>query len=90
MGAGIAQVASLAGFETDLHDPFPEALERAWEPCGVGSRRAPSGDGGRRTRSRRRSRELHAAEPIQDLAGCELVIEAAPEDLELKRDSSQS
>jgi 3-hydroxybutyryl-CoA dehydrogenase len=28
MGAGIAQVACLGGFETYLHDPFPEALER--------------------------------------------------------------
>jgi len=28
MGSGIAQVAALAGFETFLHDPFPEALER--------------------------------------------------------------
>jgi 3-hydroxybutyryl-CoA dehydrogenase len=26
MGAGIAQVACLGGFETYLHDPFPAAL----------------------------------------------------------------
>ena len=31
MGSGIAQVAALAGFETYLHDPFPEALERGLE-----------------------------------------------------------
>ena len=28
MGAGIAQLGCLAGIETYLHDPFPEALER--------------------------------------------------------------
>ena len=28
MGAGIAQVAALAAYETHLHDPYPEALER--------------------------------------------------------------
>ena len=28
MGAGIAQVACVAGFETHLHDPIPETLER--------------------------------------------------------------
>ena len=28
MGAGIAQLAALAGYETLLHDPQPEALKR--------------------------------------------------------------
>ena len=28
---------------------------------------------------------LHTAERLEDVSGCELVIEAAPEDLELKR-----
>ena len=31
MGAGIAQLGCLAGMETFLHDPFPEALERGVE-----------------------------------------------------------
>ena len=31
MGSGIAQVAALGGFETYLHDPFPDALERGLE-----------------------------------------------------------
>ena len=31
MGAGIAQLGCLAGFDTFLHDPFPEALERGGE-----------------------------------------------------------
>ncbi len=35
MGAGIAQLACLAGFDTFLHDPFPEALERGGERAAV-------------------------------------------------------
>jgi 3-hydroxybutyryl-CoA dehydrogenase len=31
MGAGIAQLGVLAGIDTFLHDPFPEALERGGE-----------------------------------------------------------
>ena len=31
MGAGIAQLACLAGARTLLHDPIPEALERGLE-----------------------------------------------------------
>ncbi len=85
MGAGIAQIASLAGFETYLHDPFPEALER-----GLGAVRRGLEKGAERGRWSADDVEaalsrLHAAVPIQDLARCELVIEAAPEDLELKR-----
>ena len=31
MGAGIAQLGVIAGIDTYLHDPFPEALERGGE-----------------------------------------------------------
>ncbi len=31
MGAGIAQIAALGGYETLLHDPVPEALETGVE-----------------------------------------------------------
>ncbi|HET7177917.1 MAG TPA: 3-hydroxyacyl-CoA dehydrogenase NAD-binding domain-containing protein, partial [Solirubrobacterales bacterium] len=31
MGAGIAQVAALGGYETRLHDPVPSALESGLE-----------------------------------------------------------
>ena len=40
MGAGIAQLASLAGARTLLHDPIPRALERM---CGLQDQYAPSG-----------------------------------------------
>ena len=86
MGAGIAQVAALGGFETYLHDPFPEALER-------GLRLARSGFAKGAERGRWSAEEatfaeqrLRSAPELEDLSSCDLVIEAAPEDLELKRD----
>jgi 3-hydroxybutyryl-CoA dehydrogenase len=85
MGAGIAQVASLGGFETYLNDPFPEALER-----GLAAVRSGIAKGVERGRWSAADAEqalarLHAAPELEALAPCDLVIEAAPEDLEVKR-----
>jgi 3-hydroxybutyryl-CoA dehydrogenase len=85
MGAGIAQLACLGGYETLIQDPDPAALEagaeRVVESLGKGVRRElwsaeeaeAAGD------------RLTAVPDLAGLAGCDLVIEAAPEDLELKR-----
>ena len=85
MGAGIAQVAALAGFETHLHDPFPEALDRGLETIRSGLekgvKRGRWSDGDAELALQR----VHRAERVEDLAACDLVIEAAPEDMELKR-----
>jgi 3-hydroxybutyryl-CoA dehydrogenase len=86
MGAGIAQVACLAGFETYLHDPFPEALDR-----GLAAVRAAIEKGAERgrwsgTEAEQGIAHLHAARALEDLAPCDAVIEAAPEDLEVKRE----
>src|SRR5581483_463286 len=76
----------LSGARTLVHDPVPEALER-----GV--------DGIRRRLHREVERErlsaddadaaiekLNAVQALEQLAPCELVVEAAPESLELKRE----
>jgi 3-hydroxybutyryl-CoA dehydrogenase len=86
MGAGIAQIAALGGYETLLHDPVPEALE-----AGVERLRAALGKGAERGRwneeeATAAARRIGAAGSLGDLAGCDLVVEAAPEDLELKRE----
>jgi len=85
MGAGIAQVAALAGYETRLHDPFAEALDR-----GLSSIRTGLEKGVQRGRWTGGDAELalqrvQRADRVEDLADCELVIEAAPESMELKR-----
>jgi 3-hydroxybutyryl-CoA dehydrogenase len=89
MGAGIAQVAIEAGHEVVLEDADPDAVERgvAAIRVGLGRRAARLGldpdsiDGwvdGRLVRLRR-------ATTLDDLVGTDLVIEAAVEDLAVKR-----
>jgi 3-hydroxybutyryl-CoA dehydrogenase len=86
MGAGIAQLAARAGARTLLYDPLPEALARGLE-------RAREGLGKEAERGRLTSEQAHdagerlrAVDALAELAPCELVIEAAPERLELKHE----
>jgi 3-hydroxybutyryl-CoA dehydrogenase len=86
MGGGIAQLACLAGARTLLHDPIPEALARGAETL-----RRNLAKGAERGRWSAADAEAAAArlEPVdalEALAPCELVIEAAPESLPLKRE----
>ena len=82
MGAGIAQLGAAAGFRTLLHDPAPEALERGVESAQRGlSKWAEKGRVGEDAAGL-----LEPVPKLDDLAPCELVIEAAPERAELKRD----
>jgi 3-hydroxybutyryl-CoA dehydrogenase len=86
MGAGIAQLAVLAGIDTYLHDPFPEALERGGERVHRGLARGA--DRGRWPEEVAVEAEalLVLATSLDELASCDLVIEAAPERIELKRE----
>jgi 3-hydroxybutyryl-CoA dehydrogenase len=84
MGAGIAQLTARTGARTLLHDPAPGALGRGMERI----RAALERDVEKRRMSADDAAALLArvepAEDVADLAPCELVIEAAPEQLELK------
>src|SRR5213593_2001490 len=86
MGAGIAQLAALGRLETHLHDPVPEALRGGEERLRAAL--AKGADRGRWTQAEAEaaSARLRATPRLEDLVGCELVIEAAPEDLDLKRE----
>jgi 3-hydroxybutyryl-CoA dehydrogenase len=86
MGSGIAQLAARAGAQTLLYDPLPEALER-------GLQRAQAGLDKEAAKGIISAEQAQAAKPrlrtvaeISGLADCELVIEAAPERPELKRE----
>jgi len=85
MGTGIAQLAATAGIRTLLFDPLPGAAER-------GAAGVLEGLEGAKARGKLSVDELRAAwerieavDTIAGLAPCELVIEAAPEEPELKR-----
>jgi 3-hydroxybutyryl-CoA dehydrogenase len=85
MGAGIAQVAALGGYETRLHDPVPEALE-----VGIGRLHRALAKGASKglwseAEAEAAGDRVGAATSLDDLCECDLVVEAAPEDLELKR-----
>src|SRR5205085_1738725 len=86
MGAGIAQLGCLAGLETLLHDPVPGALERGEYSIRMGL--AKGAERGRWSDDEERAagERLRLCERVEDLSECELVIEAAPERLELKRE----
>ena len=85
MGAGIAQIAALGGYRTVIYELDSKALERGLEQLRAALRRGAE---------RRRWKEQDAIDAlgrietdsiIEVLRECDLVIEAAPEDLELKR-----
>jgi 3-hydroxybutyryl-CoA dehydrogenase len=86
MGSGIAQLACLARLETYMYDPAREALRQGEERLRAALTKGA--DRGRWTQGEAEaaSARLRATSTLEDLAGCELVIEAAPEDLELKRE----
>ena len=82
MGAGICQLGCAAGMAVLLHDPVEGALERGSERVEQGLRKWIE-----KGRASEGSLErLRPAAAVDGLAGCELVIEAAPERPELKRE----
>ena len=86
MGAGIAQVAAQAGFDTLLYDIKQEFID-----TGLGRIRGfLKGSRERGKLSAEQEQQivgrLHSTTQLEDCQGSELVIEAAPEKLELKRD----
>jgi 3-hydroxybutyryl-CoA dehydrogenase len=86
MGAGIAQLAALAGARTLLHDPAEGAVERALERIPQqlerGAQRGRWSDDDASAAAGR----LERAADLDALADAELIIEAAPESLEVKKE----
>jgi 3-hydroxybutyryl-CoA dehydrogenase len=85
MGRGIAQVAALGGFDTRLYDAFPEAAEAAVVKLGEALAKGAARERWSEAEAETAGSRVQPALEIGALAGCELLIEAAPEDLELKR-----
>jgi 3-hydroxybutyryl-CoA dehydrogenase len=86
MGAGIAQLGCLGGMRTRLYDPVSEARERGAE--GLRAQLVRGAERGRWSAedAEAAAGRLEVVDSLDALAGCELVIEAAPESLELKRE----
>ena len=85
MGRGIAQVAALGGYETVLYDVSAELAEN-----GATGLREALDKGAERGRwsvddAAAAASRVETTAELDGLAGCDLVVEAAPEKLELKR-----
>ena len=86
MGRGIAQVAALGGCETRLYDAFPEAAEAASVKIREALAKGASRGRWSEAEADLAANRIGPALEIGQLAGCELLIEAAPEELELKQE----
>jgi 3-hydroxyacyl-CoA dehydrogenase len=88
MGSGIAQVAATAGYETVCYDLDPAALERAREHVTTGrygfDRGVERGKMSREDADAALAR-LTFTSTFGDAAAVDLVVEAVPENLELKQ-----
>ncbi|MBV9819426.1 MAG: hypothetical protein JOZ07_13920 [Solirubrobacterales bacterium] len=87
MGAGIAQVSALAGARTLLYDPIAQARERAVESIERRLARMAQRERISESEAAAARERLSACDALDALAEAELVIEAAPEDLELKHET---
>lgn len=85
MGAGIAQLACAAGMTARLHDPDTAALARGAESVAGGLAKLES-KGRLEGSADAAAARLEPVGELAGLAGCELVIEAAPERVDLKRE----
>jgi 3-hydroxybutyryl-CoA dehydrogenase len=87
MGAGIAQVGAEAGLAVLLHDPVAGATERAMARIGgfldrkVEKSQLSSAD------AAAAKDRIGAVETLRGLAAADVVVEAIPEDLALKREA---
>jgi len=86
MGAGIAQIAALGGYETRLHDPVPAALAHGVERLRTALTKGAQKGRWSESEAEAAADRIGAACHLADLGECDLVVEAAPEDLKLKRE----
>jgi len=86
MGSGIAQLAARSGARTVLHDPIPDALTRGVQRARDGLAKEAARGKLTDEQARRAAESLEPVNDMAQLADCELVIEAAPERPELKRE----
>src|SRR5208283_4256809 len=85
MGAGIVQLFAQAGYDVMAVDTVPSMLEKGLK--GIDKRLAGRVEKGKLSEDEKKAMmgRIKTSSKLQDLADCDLVEEAAPEDLELKK-----
>lgn len=86
MGTGIAQVAAQGGYPTRLYDALPGAAEKGAKRLGEVLERGASRGRWSETEAEAALARVTVVDELDGLAACDLVIEAAPEDVALKRE----
>ncbi|APX95613.1 3-hydroxyacyl-CoA dehydrogenase family protein [Natronorubrum daqingense] len=85
MGSGIAQVAATNGYDVVLRDVEPEFLENGFETIDHSLERLENRDALEAEPETVRGR-IEGTTTLEDLAECDLVVEAALEELAVKRE----
>ena len=86
MGSGIAQVSAQAGFTTVVREVSPNALEKGigsihkFLQSGIDKGKVPPYE------LDKVKKNLSGTVKLEDLADCDLIVEAAPENLGLKKE----
>jgi len=85
MGSGIAQVCAAAGYETTVSEVDEKLVQAGIEK--IGAQLTRSVEKGKLSEAQRQTilGKLHGTTRLADLGGCDLVIEAATENLEAKK-----
>ena len=89
MGSGIAAASAISGFETYMFDIFPQALDKAKSNILKGY--AKLEEKGKIDTAKRLATEYNLAtvNDINKLSDCDIIIEAAIEDIKLKKELYQ-
>jgi 3-hydroxybutyryl-CoA dehydrogenase len=85
MGSGIAEVAARAGYRVVVREPSQELLEKGLERIRASAARAEKR--GKITAEERQAllERLEGTTELEAMAGCGVVVEAVPEDVQLKK-----
>jgi 3-hydroxybutyryl-CoA dehydrogenase len=85
MGAGIVQVFAQAGYEVIACDTIPQMIDKGLK--GIDKRLSGRVEKGKLTEDEKKAimGRIKTSSKLEDLADCDIVEEAIPEDLELKK-----
>ncbi len=86
MGAGIAQISAQAGFATAMYDVSQEFIDKGLERIRASLRRFTARGKMTAEEEKQVLARLTSSLKLEDFSGSTLVIEAAPENLDLKRE----
>ncbi|MGB1854764.1 MAG: 3-hydroxyacyl-CoA dehydrogenase family protein, partial [Candidatus Thalassarchaeaceae archaeon] len=86
MGAGIAQVCAQTGWQTRLYDAFPEGLEKGMNTIGnFWDKGIARGKTTNEQKAKWSANITQSTDLTESVNGVDLVIEAVPENMELKQ-----